>query len=109
MSVSEEEVRHVAGLARLRLDDDEAGELASELSGILEHVEELRTAPVEGANGGDDTDPLTSEPKTRPGDGEPDTMERSPAELAPEWRDGFFVLPRLAALDRAPGGEEEDG
>lgn len=29
----------------------------------------------------------------------PDRLERSPAQLAPAWQDGFFTVPRLAALE----------
>jgi len=107
VSVSRDEVRRVAGLARIRLDDEEAAALARDLTGILEHVEELRSAPVEEGDAA--ADPLALEPKARAGDGEPDALERPPSELAPSWRDGFFVLPRLPALDREPRAREEDG
>jgi Asp-tRNA(Asn)/Glu-tRNA(Gln) amidotransferase C subunit len=28
-----------------------------------------------------------------------DALSRAVEEVAPDWRDGFFVVPRLAALD----------
>jgi aspartyl-tRNA(Asn)/glutamyl-tRNA(Gln) amidotransferase subunit C len=37
--IDREQVLHVARLSRLRLDDDETERMASELSGILDHVE----------------------------------------------------------------------
>ncbi|MGA3352423.1 MAG: Asp-tRNA(Asn)/Glu-tRNA(Gln) amidotransferase subunit GatC [Acidimicrobiales bacterium] len=40
--ISPGEVRHVARLARLALDDDEVGRYASQLSAILEHVDAVR-------------------------------------------------------------------
>ncbi len=40
--ISTEEVRHVARLARLALDDDEVGRMAEQLSAILEHVDAVR-------------------------------------------------------------------
>jgi aspartyl-tRNA(Asn)/glutamyl-tRNA(Gln) amidotransferase subunit C len=40
--ISPEEVRHVARLARLALDEDEVGRYALQLSAILEHVEAVR-------------------------------------------------------------------
>lgn len=40
--ISPEDVRHVARLARLALDDDEIGLYASQLSAILEHVDAVR-------------------------------------------------------------------
>lgn len=50
MSVSIEEVRHIADLARLRFSDDEERELADQMSRILDHMdklEELDTEDVE--------------------------------------------------------------
>lgn len=40
--ISPDEVRHVARLARLALDDDEVGRMALQLSAILEHVDAVR-------------------------------------------------------------------
>jgi aspartyl-tRNA(Asn)/glutamyl-tRNA(Gln) amidotransferase subunit C len=40
--ISKDEVRHVARLARLALDDDEIGRYALQLSAILEHVDAVR-------------------------------------------------------------------
>jgi len=40
--ISPEDVRHVARLARLALDDDEIGRYALQLSAILEHVDAVR-------------------------------------------------------------------
>jgi aspartyl-tRNA(Asn)/glutamyl-tRNA(Gln) amidotransferase subunit C len=41
MKLTQEELRHVADLARLGLRDDELGALASELSSILEYIDQL--------------------------------------------------------------------
>ncbi len=38
MALTDEEIRHVARLARLGLRDDEVGRLRGELSSILDHV-----------------------------------------------------------------------
>lgn len=42
MSVTREEVRHIARLARLRLAEDEKAALAAEMSRILAYVEQLQ-------------------------------------------------------------------
>jgi aspartyl-tRNA(Asn)/glutamyl-tRNA(Gln) amidotransferase subunit C len=39
--IDREQVLHVATLARLKLTDEEVEKMASELSGILEHVEHI--------------------------------------------------------------------
>lgn len=41
MSVTIDDVRHIAALARLRFSDDEQRRLASELSRILDYVDQL--------------------------------------------------------------------
>ena len=46
--IDREQVLHVARLARLRLDEQETERMASELSGILEHVEAITALDLEG-------------------------------------------------------------
>lgn len=41
-------VRHVARLARLHLDDEEARTMETELSGILEHVDVIQALDLDG-------------------------------------------------------------
>jgi aspartyl-tRNA(Asn)/glutamyl-tRNA(Gln) amidotransferase subunit C len=41
LKLSNEEVKHIAKLSRLALPEDEAGEYASQLSQIIEYVEQL--------------------------------------------------------------------
>lgn len=99
MAVTREDVLHVASLARLALDDDAVPRLVSELNGILEHMEVLRrvnTAGVSGAEAvGDAGMPL------RVDAGLPYPLAHPREEFAPEMRDGFFIVPRLATHDAA--------
>ena len=46
--IDREQVDHVARLARLRFSEDEAGELAIELSAILDHVDLLSSVDTDG-------------------------------------------------------------
>lgn len=48
MALTEEQVRHVAQLARLALSDDEVKRLGGQLSAILEAMEQLRALDTEG-------------------------------------------------------------
>ncbi|HEY5565579.1 MAG TPA: Asp-tRNA(Asn)/Glu-tRNA(Gln) amidotransferase subunit GatC [Rhodothermia bacterium] len=48
MSVSVEEVRHIAKLARLRLSDREETAMASQLSQILDYIEQLNELDTSG-------------------------------------------------------------
>lgn len=53
MSLSHDEVRHVARLARLELRDDEVERLSGELSAILDYAEQV------GSVAADDVPPMT--------------------------------------------------
>ena len=46
IELGEDEVRHVAALARLGLDDAEVERLAAELQGILGHVATIAALPI---------------------------------------------------------------
>ena len=48
MTISIDEVRHIAALARLELTPEEESLFAEQLSTILEHVETLRRIDTEG-------------------------------------------------------------
>jgi aspartyl-tRNA(Asn)/glutamyl-tRNA(Gln) amidotransferase subunit C len=98
-----ETVMRIAALARLRLDRDEVERLTAQLNDILRHVEALGAVDVAGVEGGagavgvaGGAAPLREDV---PG---ADPLARPPAELAPAWMDGFFTVPRLAALDAPP-------
>jgi aspartyl-tRNA(Asn)/glutamyl-tRNA(Gln) amidotransferase subunit C len=48
MSLSQEDVKHIALLARVRLDDEEVGRLTEQLSTILDHFAALSAVDTEG-------------------------------------------------------------
>ncbi len=99
MNVTAEEVRRIAGLARLSLAEDRVAHLARELSGILKHVEVLQGVPLPDEEGVEGAESTVGRDPALP----PDPLEDGAlATLAPDFREGFFALPRLAALD---GGE----
>ena len=108
MSVQNDDVRRIAELARLRLDDDEVERFTGQLNSILGHMDALadldaEAAEAEAAAGAEAGTPLRSEQV------QPDALERAPSELTTHWRDGFFVVPRLAAQDRlAEGGDASE-
>jgi aspartyl-tRNA(Asn)/glutamyl-tRNA(Gln) amidotransferase subunit C len=97
MAVSREEVLRVAHLARLELSPEEVEQFTEQLNGILRHVETLAEVDVSAVEAvGRATDwsaPLRAETAS------PDPLMRPVESMAPAWRDGFFTVPRLAALD----------
>ena len=101
MAVTREDVKHVAALARLGMTDERAEQLTAQLNTILEHMDVLarvdtgRLEPVVGV--GAESAPL------QPDKGPSVPLERPIEQFAPQVRDGFFLVPRLATHET---GEE---
>jgi aspartyl-tRNA(Asn)/glutamyl-tRNA(Gln) amidotransferase subunit C len=93
MAVSAEELRQVAALARLRLTPEEMERLQLQLGDILGHIEQLLAIDVDPHSAA----PLALEPVPAVRDDVPgaDALVHPLAEIAPEWRDGFFTVPRV--------------
>ncbi len=99
MAVTTADVLHVAALARLKLAPDEVERLTSQLNDILGHVAELAAAGTEQVQ----PEPATTWPAPLRGDdAPPDGLTLPPAAMAPAWLDGFFTVPRLAAMELPP-------
>lgn len=107
MQLTRTEVEGIAALARLDLDEAEKDGLAHDLASILEHMTALREVDV------DDVPPMegvSEHPAPfRDDEPRPDPLEITLPELAPAFSEGFFVVPRLAALDAdALAGEDAE-
>jgi len=98
-SVSVDDVRHVAMLARLGITDERARELTRELNTILEHMSVLQKVTTHGAAevGGIGAAgmPLAKD------DGPAAPLDERPEQFAPEMRAGFFIVPRLSTHEDA--------
>ena len=94
MSVSLDDVRHIASLARLGLSEDRAAAATAELNTILAHMEVLSRVKTEDV----DDAPLTAgmPVSLRPDRGPPVPLGLAPGTFAPRARDGFFLVPRLS-------------
>jgi aspartyl/glutamyl-tRNA(Asn/Gln) amidotransferase C subunit len=100
MSVTRDDAKKIADLARLRFDETELTRITEELNHILDHVEALRS--LESRTPSDTV--ADERMSTRAPEAEtPDELRRPVASFAPEWRDGFFVVPAF------PGVHVEDG
>ncbi len=95
MAVTEDDVRHVAELARLAIDESRIESLAVELNSILVHMDQLAQVDTTAVEAAIPT-PGVSTPLR--GDGSGPLPMFSPKEtFAPEMRDGLFTVPRLAS------------
>ncbi len=99
MTLTDEQVRHVAMLARLAVDDEEAARLREELAGILEHVDKIGELDL------DDVEPTSHAVEVtnvvRPDRRRPGLTQEEALHNAPDRRDGTFVIPRIVG-----GGED---
>ena len=93
MAVSHEDVIHVARLARVAIDPTRLPQLVRELNSILEHMDALQSVPGKAAMTvrGPDVSLMRSDVS-----GLSVPLDVTREEFAPEMRDGFFLVPRLA-------------
>lgn len=98
MSVTREQIRRIAELAELAVDDATAAELEVQLNRILGYVEQLGELPRHDAGHDERRAPLR---RDEPG---ADLLLAPPAEWAPAMKGGLFIVPRLGAMD---AGEAE--
>ena len=89
--IDREQVLHVARLARLELTDDEVERMASELSGILEHVDRISALDLEGVE--PTTHVVALENVLRPDEPVPSLPRERALEQAPDAADGAFRVP----------------
>ena len=93
MKISTDEVRHVADLARLKIDAGDLERFAGQLGVVLEYIESLKSVDTEGIV------PTAHAVFTNNAfreDEEQGSLERDSALAgAPESEDGFFVVPKI--------------
>ena len=93
MSLSKEEVAHIAFLARLSLSEEELETYREQLSAILDHVAQLSELDTEGIAPTSSVLPVHAqlrEDEPRPGLGA-ETLQRS----APDWAEDQFRVPPI--------------
>lgn len=93
MAISRAEVRHVAHLARLGLDDQELDRMAEQLSHILDAMEALRALDTSAIPPTAQVIPLTN--VLREDVPRPCPPVEAVLANAPRVRDGQFLVPRV--------------
>jgi aspartyl-tRNA(Asn)/glutamyl-tRNA(Gln) amidotransferase subunit C len=89
--IDREQVLHVARLARLKLTDQEVEKMATELSGILEHVEHINELDLENVE--PTSHVVAVENVLRPDEPRPSLPRDVALAQAPEPQDGAFRAP----------------
>ncbi len=97
MSVTRDEVLRIAQLAELDVDEEALPELAEQMSRILDYVAQLSGVP---ANGTVKTFvPGPDAIRFRADEVSPAPLAVGPAEFAPAFKEGFFVVPKLGQFE----------
>ncbi len=96
MTISRDDLRRIARLAELDVTPEEVDRLAAQVDEIVGYVGQLADLTDRADTGflpGPDRAAL------RPDRVDPTPLDRSPADFAPEFQDGFFLVPRLPAME----------
>ncbi len=110
MAVSKDDVRHIAGLARIGVPEERLDALVGELNGILAHMDVLQK--VNSAGAAAKAEALRMGMPLGADQGPCVPLERPISKIAPRTHaldgapmpsviDGFFLVPRLATHEDA--------
>jgi aspartyl-tRNA(Asn)/glutamyl-tRNA(Gln) amidotransferase subunit C len=91
--ISEEQVRHVANLARLGLTDDEIEKMGGQLDAILDSIEKIRELDL--ADVSPTANPLNLANVLRPDEPRPEFSQEEALSPAPDRVDDLFAVPRI--------------
>ena len=91
--ISEEQVRHVANLARLGLTEEEIGRMGGELGAILDSIEKIRELDL--ADVPPTANPLNLSNVLRPDEPHAELPRGEALAPAPEPVDDLFAVPRI--------------
>lgn len=93
MSLTKEQVEHIASLARLRLEESEFDDVVRKLSRIVDFVDQLQAAPTEDVL--PMAHPLDMSQRLR-ADEITETDQRDFVQQnAPETDSGYYLVPRV--------------
>lgn len=99
MSIGRNDVLHAARLAELAVREEELERLVAQLNRIVDYVAQLDQVPAERMAAAFLPGPRSLELREDvPG---PVPLARPPAAIAPEFADGFFLVPRHGAMEES--------
>ena len=99
MSIGPDDVLHVARLAELDVPESDLPTLAEQMGRIVDYVAQLNSVPAS-----EQAAPFLAGPHASPLREDairPVPLAQGPEAIAPEFRDGLFLVPRLGAMEDA--------
>ena len=91
--ISEEQVRHVANLARLGLTDEEVKRMGEQLGAILDSIEKIQELDLEDVP--PTANPLNLTNVFRPDEPRTELTREEALSTAPDPVDDLFAVPRI--------------
>jgi aspartyl-tRNA(Asn)/glutamyl-tRNA(Gln) amidotransferase subunit C len=93
VSLTKDQVQHIASLARLKVEESEFDDVVDKLSRIVDFVDQLQTAPTDGVV--PMAHPVDQSQRLRP-DVVTEVIDREAIQAnAPAVRDGFYLVPKV--------------
>ena len=96
MTVTRSDVEHIARLAALAVDEKSLPELTRQIGQILQHISQLEG--VQGDPGSETIQPV-HQSRLRADEPRKAALSRPLNDIAPQFADGLFLVPRLDAMD----------
>ena len=112
--VSIEEVKKVAGLAKLEFQEAELRDLTSELNSVLGYIDQLKEADVTGVAPLENLNEAVEQAALRPDETRPSLLVSEALSNAPKAADNYFLVPKVLAqevksyVEQDITGDEED-
>jgi aspartyl-tRNA(Asn)/glutamyl-tRNA(Gln) amidotransferase subunit C len=97
MSIGRDEVLHVAKLAELAVSESELPRLVEQMNRIVDYVATLDEVPADRM--AESFLPGPQSLTLREDVESPVPLARAPADMAPEFAHGFFLVPRHGAME----------
>ena len=97
MRITRQEVLHIAKLAELQIPDAELERVTDELCRICDYVDQLNEVPIPSQ-----AEPFAPGPDSaalREDVVRPTRLEHEPSAFAPDFVDGFFLVPKLDGME----------
>jgi aspartyl-tRNA(Asn)/glutamyl-tRNA(Gln) amidotransferase subunit C len=97
MTIGSDRVKHVAKLAEIGVEEHELPKLVEQFNRIVDYVAQLDEVPPDAR-----AEPFLAGPEATPFREDvvnSAPLARPPAALAPEFADGFFLVPRHGAME----------
>ena len=90
MNITRDEAKRIADLAHLAFDDEALDQMAKEMTKILDYIDQLAEVEVAASDAGP-----TSASSTPLREDVVGSQAADPARNAPDWDDGYFVVPKV--------------